>query len=127
MKAEALWRMHKNPGVALHLVNMVRARAGLTKPWTKLTAHKILMARGHELYIENWRRQDLIRFHGGLHWHYKPGGVQGKPYPAGKTAFNDAWQFKPVDKPYHNVYPIPRDQMQSNPNLTQNPGYSGGS
>jgi hypothetical protein len=122
MKAECLWRMNKAPGVALHLVNMVRERAGLTD-YTSLDEYKLLMARGRELYIENWRRQDLIRFKGGMHWHINSNGQKGKKYPAGKTAYNDAYRFKKVDAPYHNVFPIPRAQLQANPNLTQNPDY----
>lgn len=122
MKAECLWRLNKNPGVALHLVNKVRARAGL-KDYSSLSAYKILKERGHEFYTELWRREDLIRFDGGMHYHYKPNGQRGKSYPSGETAFNDAWWTKSVSPSYRNVYPIPANQIGSNPNLHQNPGY----
>jgi len=67
---------------------------------------------GREMFAENHRRQDLIR------WGY----------------------FTDVDKwvlPFYNpqdvletgahttLYPVHRDKLDANPNLTQNPGYSG--
>jgi hypothetical protein len=122
MKAECLWRLHKDPSVALHLVNKVRERAGLSD-YGSLSAYKILKERGHEFYAELWRRQDLIRFKGGMHYHYKPNGVRETKYPAGKTAFNDAWWAKKITDPHVNVFPIPQDQMNSNKNLNQNPDY----
>lgn len=126
-KAEAMWRLagasnnYTNP-VALNLVNMIRERAGLSD-LTSLDAYKLLLERGHEFYTEMWRRQDLIRFKGGLHYHYNSNDVQGAAYAAGPTAFNDAWWSKDVDKTTNNVFPIPFNEMQANTNLVQNPGY----
>jgi hypothetical protein len=123
MKAEALWRMNPGSSVALQLVNRIRERAG-APDFTSLSAYKLLSERGREFYTELWRRQDLIRFRGGLHYHMGPNDVKGVSYAAGATAFNDAWWAKPVDPNTHvNVYPIPYDQLQANPNLHQNPGY----
>jgi len=123
MKAECLWRMNQAPSEALHLVNMVRERAGLSDYQT-LSAYKLLMARGHELYVETWRRQDLIRFRGGLHYKINDNGKKVSQYKAGGNAFEDEWWAKPVDnQSFRNVFPIPQSQLQSNPNLHQNPGY----
>jgi len=122
MKAEALWRMNQSGGEALRLVNMIRERAGLAD-YNSLSGYKILMERGHELYTEMWRRQDLIRFSGGMHYKYNSDGSQSTQYSSGETAFNDAWWAKDVGDKHRNVFPIPRDQMQSNPNLNQIPGY----
>lgn len=100
MKAEALWRQNPGDAEALALVNQIRERAGVD-PFTELTADNLLAERGREMYIECHRRSDLIRF--------------GK--------FNDEWWEKPASDPTRNIFPIPRAQLDANPNLTQNPGY----
>lgn len=109
MKAEALWRLNQDPGEALRLVNMIRNRAGVDD-YSSLDANKILMERGREMFWEVTRRQDLIRFE----------GTNG-----GATRFNDPWKFKSVSDETKNVFPIPRDQLEANSNLVQNPGYQG--
>ncbi|SMO62882.1 RagB/SusD family nutrient uptake outer membrane protein [Fodinibius sediminis] len=109
MKAEALWRLNEQPGEALRLVNLVRQRAGVDN-YSSLDATKILMERGREMFWEVTRRQDLIRFE----------GVNG-----GATRFNDPWTFKSTSDPSKNVFPIPRDQLEANTQLVQNPGYQG--
>ncbi len=107
MKAEALWRQNPGDGEALALVNQIRTRSGVD-PFASLDADKLLAERGRELFWEQVRRQDLIRFE----------GVEG-----GQTRYNDPWQFKPVSESFRNVAPIPSNQLQTNPNLVQNPGY----
>jgi hypothetical protein len=105
MKAEILFRQGQTAGEALALVNQIRERAGVA-PFTELTEENLLAERGREMFAEQTRRSDLIRF----------------------GRYNDAWQFKPQDPSDHvNIFPIPRPQLDSNPNLVQNPGYSGGS
>jgi hypothetical protein len=109
MKAEAL--MRKNGGVAtqqaVDLVNQVRARAfpgDASKLYTTstLTLDAMLAERGWEFAGEGYRRTDLVRF--------------GK--------FNDALDFRPVPATStYNIFPIPQEQINANPNLTQNPGY----
>ena len=140
-KAEAMWRLagagsSYSDANALNLVNMVRERAGLAD-YTSLDAYKLLLERGHEFYTEMWRREDLIRFRGGLHYQYASDGTRGAQYPAGTQAFNDAWwpagknslgqdingKSTPDPSTHVNVYPIPFNQMQANSNLKQNPGY----
>ncbi len=109
MKAEAL--MRKNGGLAtqeaVDLVNKVRARAfpddaGKLYATVTLTLSELLAERGRELSCEGWRRNDLIRF-----------GV-----------YNNPLDFRPDEaSEIHNLFPIPQDQINANPNLTQNPGY----
>lgn len=100
-KAEAIYRNGGSASEALMLVNMVRQRAGVPD-FTDLNDDNLLAERGRELFYENWRRGDLIRF--------------GK--------YNDEWDFKPVDPSDHvNIFPIPSNQINANPNLTQNAGY----
>ncbi|MGD8426629.1 MAG: RagB/SusD family nutrient uptake outer membrane protein [Balneolaceae bacterium] len=107
MKAEALWRLNQQPAEALRLVNLIRERANVDD-YASLDAQKILDERGREMFWEVTRRQDLIRFQGDQ----------------GTTKFNDPWTFKPnVTDQTVNVFPIPRDQLEANTNLVQNPGY----
>lgn len=100
MKAEAAWRQNAGSPEALALMNQIRTRAGVT-PFTSLTADNILAERGREMFYENHRRTDLIRF--------------GK--------YNDPREFKPASEPFRNIFPIPRAQLDANKNLKQNPGY----
>ena len=96
MKAEAQFR--QNGGGQMYL-DMIRNRAGVGS--IPINDENLLAERGRELYFENWRRQDLIRF----------------------DAFNDAWWEKEESAEFRNVFPIPQDQIDANPNLTQNPGW----
>ena len=107
LKAEALWRQNSGSTEALALVNQVRERSGVD-PFTSLDADKLLGERGRELFWEQTRRQDLIRF----------AGVDG-----GTTRYNDPWRYKEVSSAFRNVGPIPRNQLEANSNLVQNPGY----
>jgi starch-binding outer membrane protein, SusD/RagB family len=97
MKAEA--QFMQNGGGQMYL-DMITDRAGVD-PIT-INEENLLAERGRELYMELWRRNDLIRF----------------------DAYNDAWWEKDVSEPFRNVFPIPRDQLQANSNLTQNPGWT---
>ncbi len=125
MKAEALFRLGQ-AGEALTLVNQIRARAGVADLTTLdgvlswdldddnavVPGGELFNEIGREMFAENHRRQDLIR-----------------------------WGFwEDVEKwliPFYNVgdqlelgahariYPVHRDKLDANPNLTQNPGYAG--
>ncbi|MFI2742930.1 RagB/SusD family nutrient uptake outer membrane protein [Zhouia sp. PK063] len=99
MKAEALMRMGDN-AQALIIVNNIRTNRGASTIAT-LNTDVMIDERGRELWLENWRRHDLIRF--------------GK--------FLDAWDEKPASDPKYLLFPIPSSQIVANPNLTQNPGY----
>lgn len=107
MKAEALWRLNISDPEALILINQVRERAGVD-PFTSLSAEIILAERGREMFYELWRRQDLIRFDSNS---------------GNATRFNDPWWEKEASDETKNVFPIPRDQLEANSNLVQNPGY----
>lgn len=103
IRAEALWRLNSGSAEALTLVNQVRTRAKVD-PFVTLTADNLLAERGREMFAEMTRRQDLIRF--------------GK--------FAEAWGFKPAkasSATTYSVFPIPKQQLDANSLLTQNPGY----
>lgn len=111
-KAEAL--MRKSGGVAtaqaVQLVNECKKRAYTDADWaTKaytpatLTMDELLAERGREFIFEGFRRDDLIRF--------------------GKFTTASWWDHQPTTKT-KELYPIPQQQRNLNPKLTQNPGYN---
>ena len=81
----------------------IRTRAGLA-PMTAadLTLDNLLLERQHELCMEGWARQDLIRF--------------GK--------YLDKWWCKEADPERALLLPIPEEMRGANPKLGQNEGYS---
>ncbi len=100
-KAEALWRLNNGDGDALALVNSIRDRAGVDD-FGALDADNLLAERGREMFAEAKRRTDLIRF----------------------GRYNDAWWAKDADPSDHvNIFPVPKEQLDANPALEQNPGY----
>lgn len=130
MKAEALWRMSGNSSHpdALALVNQIRNRAGLSdlttldgclsyKDYTgsgynydpedptacgdPVPGGELYNERGREMFFESMKRSDMIRF----------------------GFYNDSWWEKPASPEHRTLFPIPRNQLDANPNLTQNPGY----
>jgi hypothetical protein len=101
IKAEAQFEMG-NTATALTLLNTLRARVfEPDQPLASVTRDIILRERLFELTGEAKRRQDLIR--------------HGK--------FTAAWSFKPASAAHKILMPIPQNQIDANPQLTQNPGY----
>jgi hypothetical protein len=107
MKAEAILRGGTGTvagtygSTALAIINNIRANRGATVLATA-TLDNLLDERGRELYLESWRRQDLIRF-----------GKFLTPFQE-KNYTSDAKYL---------LFAIPNQQLAVNPNLTQNPGY----
>ncbi|NJB71823.1 hypothetical protein GGR42_002285 [Saonia flava] len=100
MKAEALMRSGGDPTA---LVNELRTIRNAT-PLGAVTEQDLIDERGRELYIEFWRRNDLIRF----------------------GQYTNDWEFKDPDAVGNSdrqLFPIPASQVILNPNLVQNPGY----
>jgi hypothetical protein len=101
-------------GTALNYVNALRERAFGDNSGNinsaQLSLDFLIDERARELYWENHRRQDLIRF----------GLFTGNQY---------IWAFKggpetgtSIDG-FRALYPIPAASLATNQNLTQNPGY----
>jgi len=97
---------------AVTYVNALRERAygDNSGDVTTLDLDFLLDERARELYWEAQRRTDLIRFGkftgGDYVWEWK-GNVQ-------EGTATDA---------YRDLYPIPSNDMNANPNLVQNTGY----
>ena len=100
-RAEAAYKTG-DQGTALTILNQLRSRAGAPTITGPITDAVMLRERQLELITEGKRRQDLIRLGGWL---------TQRPFQANPTA------------PYTVLMPIPTSQLQSNPALTQNPGY----
>ena len=94
--------MRKGDNVgALAIVNPLRAVRGATA-MASINETSLLAERARELYLEGWRRTDLVRF--------------GK--------FLEPWAEKPnTDDPKYLLFPFPSAQIVANPSLMQNPGY----
>jgi hypothetical protein len=101
MKAEAILRGGTDAETPLAIVNNIRANRGVANLGS-VNLDALLAERGRELYLEAWRRNDLIRF--------------GK--------FNNPTnQRTQVSAATRVVFPIPNIALSSNPKLSQNPGY----
>jgi hypothetical protein len=113
MYAEALLRSGGSQTEALTYVNRVRQRAKAANITAgQLTLDFLLDERARELYMECYRRTDLIRFGrfagpgANYVWPWKGGVLQGRPVSEAL-----------------NLYPIPSSDLTANPTLKQNPGY----
>ena len=100
MKAEAIVRGGTSSTTISSITTMLNSRTGITTPTDLSTLGGIYKARGNELWIEGWRRNDMIRF--GTYTTSRP------------TMTN-------TDS-YRLLFPIPYDEL-INANFTQNPGY----
>lgn len=109
--AEAKVRSGSN-AEALTAINKLveRAYGNTANNYTSITLDDILNERARELYWEGKRRTDLVRFGkfttSAYVWPWKGGVASG----TGVESFR-------------NLYPIPSPEINSNPNLKQNPGY----
>lgn len=129
MAAEAILRGAQGSRAdALSYVNEVRHRAYNSGPYlnqhnvtngavtdSELTLDFLIDERARELWTENWRRSDLIRFGKftrGYNWEWKGRNTSGESNHEG-TDVDDKYQ----------LYPIPQNDVLYNPNLKQNPDY----
>ena len=105
MYVEALLRQNKVAEAAnVQEFKDIRTRAGLAPiAAADLTLDALYLERSHELALEGWQRQDMIRF--------------GK--------YTEAWWAKEADAAdgHTKLLPISELRMGDNPNLEQNPGY----
>jgi hypothetical protein len=121
MAAEAYLQSSK-ANLALPLINQVRSRVNLPA-LTAVTMDNIKLERRLELAFEGPRYQDLVRW-GDAATVLKD---QGKSVPTGKVV---GGQLQFITKanagfvaPKNNMFPIPFNELSSNPNVKQNPGY----
>lgn len=111
MAAECTLRGAGSKADGLAYANQVRTRAGVAAWLTpEFTLDNLLDERARELYWENVRRTDLIRFGkfcSGYNWSWKGGIESGTPIASFRT-----------------IYPMPADVMATyGSSMKQNPGY----
>lgn len=97
MYVEALVRQGRTgEAAAVPEFQQIRTRAGLT-PMTaaELTLDNLYWERAHELALEGWQRQDMIRF----------------------DKYLEAWWNKPAKAESDLTLPIPKTAIAANPNL----------
>ena len=94
-------------------INAIRRRANTTTQ-PQYSLNQILDERSRELYYEGFRRTDLIRYgyFGGSKsaeyvWDWKGGAANGVSFPE-----------------YRNLFALPDEDVNANPNLVQNNGYN---
>lgn len=109
-RAEALNEVQGPNQTSIDLLNEVRTRAEAPLyqlsdfPTKEALRDQILVERGWEFFTEGLRRQDLIR-HG--------------------TYISSAQsRGKSLAQAHHVLFPIPQEERDANPALTQNPGYA---
>jgi len=103
MKAEAILRGGTPTGgeTALTIVNGIRTIRNASTLGS-VNLNTLIDERGRELYLEGWRRNDLVRY----------------------EKFNDPVEERATKSDGAKVvYPIPTNALSSNPNLKQNFGY----
>ena len=109
MKAEAILRggtattAGTYGSTPLALVNSIRTDASRSAgALASVDLNTLYAERGRELYLEMWRRQDMVRFGKYL------GVIEQGPS---------------TSDPKYLIFPIPNQQIAVNSNLVQNPGY----
>ena len=109
MKAEANLRgaAATNGDTPMSLLNQIRSYNHAPLFTTAPTLQDVLDERGRELFDENWRRNDMIRF-----------GKFESEYGAHKKDMKYA-NFDPK----HRIFPIPTSVLNKNESWKQNPGY----
>tara|TARA_R110000796_G_scaffold67449_6_gene154900 strand:+ start:42437 stop:43963 length:1527 start_codon:yes stop_codon:yes gene_type:complete len=100
MRAEALWRVNNASAEAIELIRQIRERVGLGSI-SPITEDALYDEIQRELAFECQARTVMVRF----------------------GRFDGQWWEKTITDPNKNVFPIPTDQLNGNPNLVQNPGY----
>ena len=109
-RAEANFRLG-HPELAVPDINELRGRAHASTVSTEdITEDFLIDEWSREFFAEGRRRSDLVRF----------GRFSGSRY---------IWPFKggvPTGtgvQSFYDIYPIPSDELASNKNMSQNPGY----
>jgi len=105
---------------ALNYINQIRDRARLT-PLGSVTLDDVKKEKRLELCLESVRFQDLVRW-GDAESFLAEQGKQIPAFTGAETKYmwsNPTYGFKAK----HKLLPIPRKEMELNPNMKQNEGW----
>jgi len=110
-RAEANFRLNGATQAVADDINTIRSRSGaVDMKLAQINAKAICDEWCREFYFEGRRRSDLIRFGyfttGSYVWDWKGGTYEGKGVSS-----------------IYKLYPIPYNELSTNKNMTQNPGY----
>lgn len=126
--AEAALETGENTALGLEYLNRVRARAGMPEA-SGLTEELVRRERRVEFAFENLRYFDIVR------WDIGEEAIDGTVYGVREGSVDNetgevAWDSERIVLeertfvPERNyLLPIPQREMDSNPEMTQNPGY----
>ncbi|MDX1627934.1 MAG: RagB/SusD family nutrient uptake outer membrane protein [Fulvivirga sp.] len=129
MLAETINEQGYDTGQPFDLLNQIRTRAGLSSltptdlPDQEAFRNALLHERRVELAFENHRWHDLVRFEMAVEKMNAHGKLLKENPPTPFTSVN------PLDPNAYNVesfmilYPIPENELLTNPNMVQNAGY----
>ncbi|WP_417885110.1 RagB/SusD family nutrient uptake outer membrane protein [Zunongwangia sp.] len=118
-RAEANLRLGKNSAEALGDVNKIVTNRGLDA-YTSVTIDDVLEQRKKELFFEGQRFFDMLRTKQDIPV-WSPDGSATKVNP---EADNSEDKILKYGEAYELAFPIPQREMDINPNMEQNPGYS---
>lgn len=108
-------------GKALNYINQIRSRARLA-PLGSVTLDDVKKEKRLELCLESVRFQDLVRW-GDAETVLAEQGKQVPAFTGSKVEF--MWSNKTYGfKAKHKLLPIPRKEMELNPNMEQNEGWA---
>jgi hypothetical protein len=127
IRAEALWRINNGSQEALQLVNDIRTRSNaslltsldgipsfmLSEGGASIPGGELLNELGREMFAENFRRTDLIRW-----GYFTEVDKWVPPYNNPGDIIKAGDEFE-----YTTLFPIPRVMLEAGSNLRQNPGY----
>ncbi len=135
MRAEALIETGSTDQEIYDLIDEVRARVGMQKiedvEGTGLTTDQLRKILRHErrveFVMEGTRYKDMLRWKDTTLIHDVYGYVKNNlsnPANASTWKFEENWlEARQFDASKGWLWPIPLDEMETNENLTQNPGY----
>jgi len=114
-----------NTAKALECINTIRSRAG-ADAYTSIDMDKIKLEYQLELACEGFRYQNLVRWGDAA----TVLATQGKYIPSFTNGSTVSWYDNSANNPgfktsKNELLPIPSDEFVVNPNMVQNPGYSG--
>ena len=125
MKAECIMRgaTATNGATIESLINPIRLCSGAPTISGNFSMQDLLDERSRELFMECWRRNDLIRF-----GQFENDWAQKNRYKVWDDEAHTQFHWverEGANSPQRRLMPIHKDILETNTNWSQNPGYQG--